>query len=262
MVNLTPIVKYLLVANIAVFALCAFFEPVSGYLALYYIKAEQFRPYQFFTYMFVHAGIAHIFFNMFALYQFGSVIESVWGSKRFSFYYLVCGLGAALTNMIVNYYQIAPMEAASNALIDNPSVEGLKAFAGEYNYLFNMPKLDDFISEYKNDPGFSQFVVQLMQDMQKGFVGRPIVGASGAVFGLLLAFGMMFPDMKLQFMFIPVGIKAKYFVLLYGAAELFFGVNDFRGDNIAHFAHLGGMLFGILLILWWRKHPHNEFFNS
>jgi hypothetical protein len=164
--------------------------------------------------------------------------------------------------MIVNCFQITPFLEAADFVVNSPTVENFKAFAAQYSYLFNMPKLDEVITNYKNDPEFSNFVVSVVRDVSEKFSLRPVVGASGAVFGLLLAFGMMFPDLKLQFIFIPIGIKAKYFVLLYGAAELFFGVNDFKGDNIAHFAHLGGMLFGIILILWWRKFPHNEFFNN
>ena len=262
MTQLTPSVKFLLIANILVFVLCNVYDPASEVLALYYVKAENFHAYQFFSYMFVHAGIMHIFFNMFALVQFGSIIESYWGSKRFVFYYIVCGLGAALTNMIVNYLQISPMQEAANFVIDSPSVENFKAFALKYSELFNMPKLGEVITDYQDDPGFPDFVRKVVREITEKYSARPIVGASGAVFGLLLAFGLMFPDLKLQFMFIPIGIKAKYFVLLYGALELFFGVNGFKGDNIAHFAHLGGMLFGIIMILWWRKNPHNEFFNS
>ena len=260
--NLTPCAKYLLLTNIIVFVLCLAMPKAGEYLALYYIKSENFKPYQFFTYMFVHAGVMHIFFNMFALYQFGSVIESVWGSKRFSFYYIVCGLGAAAVNMLVNYWQIAPVQSAAEALMANPSVEGLRNFTAEHSEYFKMQLVDDFITRYQNSPDFLPAIREIAQDAASKISAPPIVGASGAVFGLLLAFGMMFPDLKLQFMFIPIGIKAKYFIILYGAAELFFGVNGFRGDNIAHFAHLGGMLFGILLILWWKRHPHNEFFNS
>ncbi|MBQ5404825.1 MAG: rhomboid family intramembrane serine protease [Bacteroidales bacterium] len=260
--NLTPCAKYLLITNIIVFVICMAYPPATDALALYYIKSEQFKPYQFFTYIFVHSGFTHIFFNMFALYQFGSIIESVWGSKRFSFYYIVCGLGAAIVNMLVNYYQIAPAQEAAEALIANPTVEGLRTFAAEHSYLFKMQLLDDFITNYQHSPDFAQAIKDIVSKAAENFTARPVVGASGAVFGLLLAFGMMFPDMKLQFMFIPIGIKAKYFVLLYGAAELFFGVNDFSGDNIAHFAHLGGMLFGIIMILWWKRNPHNDFFNA
>jgi len=261
MLNLTPCAKFLLIVNIVVFALCAIFDSMESNLALYYIKSDMFRPYQFLTYMFVHSSLMHIFFNMFALYQFGSVIENFWGGKRFMFFYLVCGLGAAFTNMAVNYFQIMPLEQAAEVVVNSPTVDNFKAFASEHSYLFNMPKLDEVISTYKNDPEFPAFIRSAVSDVVEKYSARPVVGASGAVFGLLLAFGMMFPDLKLQFMFIPIGIKAKYFVLLYGAAELFFGIENFQGDYIAHFAHLGGMLFGFVLILYWRKNPHNEFFS-
>ena len=134
--NIPVVTKNLLIINFLAFVATWVLQlrgiDLTSLGSLHYFMASDFHLYQFLTYQFLHANLTHIFFNMFALYQFGSVIESVWGSKRFSFYYIVCGLGAALTNMIVNYYQIVPMEEASNSLINNPSVEGLKAFAGEY----------------------------------------------------------------------------------------------------------------------------------
>lgn len=272
--RITPCAKYLLIANIAIFIICSLVPSVEEKMALYYIGCDKFSPYQFVTYMFVHAGLMHIFFNMFALFQFGSVIESVWGSKRFFFYYLVCGLGAAATNMVVTYYQLHPLSAAIDAFMSGPTPEGLKHFAIQhassleglgYGGTSIQTVIEQLVTEWRADidnPQYSGFAMKMMEQIWPLVSQKSIVGASGAVFGLLLAFGLMFPELKLQIMFIPIGIKAKYFVILYGVIELFCGVNDFRGDNIAHFAHLGGMLFGILLILYWRKNPHNDFFNK
>ncbi|MCQ2251826.1 MAG: rhomboid family intramembrane serine protease [Bacteroidales bacterium] len=268
MQQLTPGVKTILLANIVVFVLGYVLMymgiNMDNYLALYYIKCEQFKPLQFITYMFVHGGLMHIFFNMFALVQFGSIIENVWGTKRFAFYYLFTGVGAAIVNMIVNHYQLHPLLDAANAYLSNPSPDSLMALAHSSNY-FDEAKVAQIVEIWRSgqipeseiiDTTFGQ-----VQELVDKASSRAMVGASGAIFGLLLAFGMMFPNLKLQILFIPVGIPAKYFVVLYGVAELFFGVKGFTGDNIAHFAHLGGMLFGIILLLWWRKNPHNELFN-
>jgi membrane associated rhomboid family serine protease len=275
MMRITPCVKYLLIANIIIALIVAIFPAVSDVLALHYIGGSSFRPYQFFTYMFVHAGLMHIFFNMFALVQLGSLIETYWGSKRFSFYYLVCGLGAAIVHMLVCYYQLSPFQQSAQALMDNTTVEQLKIFAMQNSDLISnftagnrslMLFFEDMVVEWKENPQLTdQFVTILHQQIpqiEHLALDRQVVGASGAVFGILLAFGMMFPDMKMGIIFLPFQFPAKYFVAFYAVAELFFGVNDFKGDNVAHYAHLGGMLFGLILILIWRKHPNNKFFNS
>ncbi len=268
---LTNGVKCLLWANIIIFALgyillSSLKIDLTDHLALHYIKSPGFKPMQFVTYMFLHGGIMHIFFNMFALTQFGSIIEHVWGTKRFIFYYMVTGLGAAVVNTIVNHYQLAPFMETAHAYLADPTPDGLIAMARSCTELFDEAKATEIAEVWRTGLADGQIIIdstltQVQERLDSAFVSRPMIGASGAVFGLLLAFGMMFPNMKLQLLFIPIGIPAKYFVLIYGLAELFFGVKDFAGDNIAHFAHLGGMLFGILLMLWWRKNPHNEMFN-
>jgi membrane associated rhomboid family serine protease len=184
--------------------------------------------------MFMHAsltapgGFTHIFFNMFALFMFGRVLEMVWGSKRFLIYYLVTGLGAALIHeavIAVNYYKlmavITPVELQAvldyGAELPNANINFTKSMAELYLILYT-----------------------------------PTVGASGAVFGLLLAFGVLFPNTELMLLFPPIPIKAKYFVLAYGAIELYLAIKQ-PGDSIAHAAHLGGMLFGYILLRYWRK---------
>lgn len=268
MPTLTKGVKYILIANIIVFVLGFVLSTleinIDDYGALYYISSAKFKPMQFFTYMFLHGSLMHIFFNMFALVQFGSVIESFWGSKRFTFYYIVTGLGAAIVNTIVNYYQIQPIKEITEAYVENPSLEAFIAWNEQCNVF-----KDEFIDRIVETWQSGQYPEQEFRDetigvVQRGFdyfCDKPMVGASGAIFGILLAFGMMFPDLKLQIIFIPIGIPAKYFVVLYGAIELVFGIQDFSWDNVAHFAHLGGMLFGLILLLWWRKNPHNDIFN-
>ena len=167
---------------------------------LHFPWATDFYAFQFFSYMFLHdtSSLGHVFFNMFAVFMFGRVLENVWGPKRFLLFYIITGLGAAVVQEAVWFY--------------------------------NLKDLNYFIT----------------------------IGASGSVFGILLAFGMLFPNVPLYLMFIPVPIKAKYFVVFYGLAELFMGVANFGGDNVAHFAHLGGMLFGYFMIRYWRKKDNDN----
>jgi len=196
MKNFPPVVKNLLIINCLVFVAqqilpaSALHFPLQGWISLHYVGTPYFRLWQLFTYMFAHAGIDHLFFNMFALWMFGRILENVWGSKRFLFYYMVCGVGAGLTQELLQLAGVIPPV--------------------------------------------------------------PVVGASGAVYGLLLAFGVMFPNMPLFIIPIPVPIKAKWMVIGYTVIELLEGI--FSYGNVAHFAHLGGMVFGLMLILYWRRH--------
>lgn len=216
----TPVVRNLLIINVIFYVVTHMLAPgLTPLLAGYYPAAPQFQPWQVVTHMFMHAGIGHIFFNMFALFMFGSQLERVWGPKRFLNYYLACGLGAfALHELVVGY--------------------GLFM---EYGTWF--PNLQEIYPEL----GYT--AAQRMAD--RTFV--PVVGASGAVFGLLLGFGMLFPNTRLQLLFPPVPIKARYFVLGYGAIELMSALQNNPGDNVAHFAHLGGMIFGYLLLKKWQR---------
>jgi len=238
--GLPPVVKNLIMINvfmsIADFtAYRAFGINLSEYLGLHFPKSELFRPIQILSHMFMHAslyvpgGFTHIFFNMFALFMFGRVLETVWGSKRFLIYYMVSGLGAALVHeavIAVNYYKV--MAVITPAELQTVLDQG-------YEYL----------SQNKI------FTNETMRSLQLIFY-TPTVGASGAVFGLLLAFGVLFPNTELMLLFPPIPIKAKYFVLAYGAIELYLSIKQ-PGSSIAHAAHLGGMLFGYILLRYWRK---------
>lgn len=165
--------------------------------------------------MFMHAGFSHIFFNMFAVYMFGRVLENVWGPKRFLIFYMVTGIGAGIIQELTWLYDFRDVISAPQEMIN----------IGGGRILTKPEFYDLFVT----------------------------VGASGAVFGILLAFGMLFPNVPLYLMFIPIPIKAKYFVIFYGLAELTMGVANFSGDSVAHFAHLGGMLFGYVLIKYWKN---------
>lgn len=198
--DIPAITKNLLIINILMFAAYYVFQrlriDLNNLLGLHFFLSSDFHIYQLFTYMFMHGGLTHIFFNMFALWMFGRIVENVWGPKRFLTYYLVCGVGAGLIQECGQYIH----------LIENCST----------------------------------------------------VGASGAIYGILLAFGMLFPEERIFIFPLPVPIKAKWFVVLYAILELWLGFK-LPGDGIAHFAHLGGMLFGYLLIRYWRKNQYGGF---
>jgi membrane associated rhomboid family serine protease len=203
--------------------------------------------------MFMHGSLTHIFFNMFALVMFGRMLEMVWGQKRFLIYYFVTGLGAAALHSFVNYMSLSDIQTEIVAFTNTPSPELFLSFVNDY-----LPQakqeLSGFISAYSVSPDNISYVNQASEYLNLIYQGRlngVTVGASGAVFGVLLAFGMLFPDMELRLLFPPIPIKAKYLVIIYGAIELFAAILPQQGDNVAHFAHLGGMIFGYLLIKYW-----------
>lgn len=205
---------------------------LSDHLGLYYFESPNFRIYQFITYMFLHDphSFGHVFFNMFAVFMFGRLLEQIWGPKKFLTYYFITGIGAALVQMLVVGLRIYSVKSglSSDAIYDVYE-QGRQLLEQNMNY---------------TDAG--KGALNLL--MNTG-----TIGASGAVFGILLAFGMLFPNIPLYIIPFPFPIKAKWLVILYGLSELIFGLAYLPGDNVAHFAHLGGMFFGIFVILYWKK---------
>lgn len=198
---------------------------IEKFGALHYFEASDFNPVQLITYMFMHADFTHFFFNMFALFMFGTTIERTLGQTRFLFYYISCGLGAAIIQEITWYFT--------------------------WESIFTMPLANQNAISLEE---MSQAIAQAQaMGLDLPFLNQLLtVGASGAVYGILLAFGMIFPNQPIYMMFIPIPIKAKYFVIGYGAIELLYGLS-MANDGVAHFAHLGGMLFGLLMILYWKR---------
>ena len=230
-----PVTKNLIIINVVMLLLAMLSERMlnlnlNGVLGMFYFQSPLFKPWQIVTHMFMHGGLTHIFFNMYALWIFGKTLESVWGSKRFLIYYLATGLGAAFFLQLVNYIQFAP---------------DILALKGAYS----VERINSTLLKEILQPGNPFY--QIGRDLI-----RPAVGASGAVYGVLLAFGMLFPNTPLYIMFIPIPIKAKWLVIGFGALELFLGITN-SGGNIAHFAHLGGMIFGFFLIRYWNKFTQN-----
>lgn len=220
-----PVIKNLLIINVLVFLAQQTFgqeveQSIENLFALHDVHSVYFKPHQLVTYMFLHGGWQHILFNMFALWMFGAILENNWGAKRFLIFYMVCGIGAAVCHLGVLYYENAQLLAQLN--------------------------LPDITQER------AEFIY--------GSVNAATIGASGAVFGCLAAFGYLFPNSQLIILPIPFPIKAKWFVLGYAAIELVSGVRSSAGDNVAHWAHLGGGLVGLLLVVYWNKNNRRNFY--
>jgi len=266
---LPPVVKNLLIINGLVFLLQMVMDSSFGfrledYLGLRYPGSQAFKPWQFITFMFLHGDLGHIVFNMFALWMFGYALENIWGPKRFLTYYMITGVGAGLVHYIVIYFQISPTVTAINTLVDAGNTDALMGFINSHQFMINQYSgsiYQDFM-QFERDfeillqnPENRQALtaaMNFMVDYREYYMNLPnVIGASGAVFGILLAFGMLFPNTRIYIYFL-FPIKAKYFVILYGAIELFYGISG-SGTNIAHFAHLGGMVFGFFLIRYWKK---------
>lgn len=260
---LPPGVKHLLIINI-LFYLAYYVLKMRGidlteWLALYTPQSSKFHVWQYVTYMFMHASLDHIFFNMFSLWMFGYVLENYWGTRRFVIYYMVCGLGAGLFHTLITGIDVMTAQHALNAYALNPSPDALQALLDDhFKEIYNRQSFGQFISEWQSsgDIDYGYHSVNLVQQLVDYKASVPTVGASGAVYGILLAFGMMFPNERIYLYFL-MPIKAKWFVIGYGVLELCLGIFH-SADGIAHFAHLGGMLFGLILILWWKRHSVNR----
>jgi membrane associated rhomboid family serine protease len=259
---LPPVVKNLLIIN-ALFYLATFTAinvykvDLNNYLALHYFESNLFQPFQYITYMFMHANFEHILFNMFALWMFGYALENLWGPKRFLIYYMVTGIGAAFIQTFVTWIDFHSLHTLAEAFQQNATPDNFDTLM-KAGLLKNInpegfAQISNFTEQWRLNNGSAHFAPQANVFINQLFelkASIPTVGASGAVFGILLAFGMLFPN-TLIFIYFLFPIKAKWFVIAYGAIELFSGFAR-TNDGIAHFAHLGGMIFGFLLIKYWR----------
>lgn len=229
--GMPPVVLNLIIINALLLLITMIFgDKINLYriLGLFYVSSPDFKTWQFVSYMFMHGDFYHLLFNMFALWMFGSILEQVWGPKRFLTFYMITGIGAGLVQLLVAFIRIQSIE---NIL----TPEQLQDVYTRGPELWSQGKT---------------YIDGTMAALNR-IINTPTVGASGAVFGILLAFGMMFPNTML-YVFFAIPIKAKYFVIIYGVAELYFGVTGTQ-DGIAHFAHLGGMVFGFFMVKYWKK---------
>jgi membrane associated rhomboid family serine protease len=262
-----PVVKNLLIINgIMFFATYAFIQSfgidLTEHLALFNFSSSKFRIWQLVTHLFMHASIMHIFSNMFALWMFGSILENYLGSKRFLNYYILTGIGASILFMGVQFIQFSPLEKDVDTYISNPSAPNFKAFVEENVPIQIQGNFNQILDYYDSNPTSIEAKsasVKIAKAYLEAKINTATLGASGAVFGILLAFGMLFPNTLIYiYFFFPM--KAKYLVILYGAFELYNGVANNPGDNVAHFAHLGGMLIGFILIKAWNIKRPDQFY--
>lgn len=226
--NIPTVTKNLLIINVLAYLAMVVLKSAIGIdlndlLGLHFFMASDFRAYQLVTYMFMHGGLTHIFFNMFALWMFGVVVEGVWGAKKFLFYYITCGVGAGLMQELAQFVEIYMNFNAKTPISISEAFTVMHHYAAQLN-------------------------------------GLTTVGASGAIYAILLAFGMIFPENKIFVFPFPIPIKAKWFVMIYAAIELYSAMTG-AGGNVAHLAHLGGMIFGFFMIRYWRRHPSKDFGN-
>ncbi|MBT8279981.1 MAG: rhomboid family intramembrane serine protease [Muriicola sp.] len=241
--RLTGAIKHLLIINIIFFIATSLLgEQMYQWFSLWFPENENFALWQVISHMFMHGGFMHILFNMYALWAFGSPLEQMWGKNKFLFFYFSAGIGAALIHTAVNYYYF---NEGMNVLLSS----GL-----------TRPEVMDIISQGKFNTGWYELASRSTIDNFLMSYSTPAVGASGAIYGILVAFGMSFPNSELFLIFLPVPIKAKYFIPVLIGLDLFSGVTGYSifGQGIAHFAHVGGALFGFIMMWYWKKNQFNN----
>lgn len=239
--NITDTVKALIIVNVLFFIGTQIIGEDVAYrlFALYYFESPNFKLWQPITHMFMHGGFMHILFNMYALWAFGSPLEQRWGRNKFLFFYFSAGIGAALIHTLVNYYQV-------HSVMDSLISTGVP-----------MSQITDLLTTGSYNTGILDNVSQDSIESMYNAYNTPALGASGAVYGVLVAFGLMFPNVALMLMFIPVPIKAKYFIPLLILGDLIFGITG-SPFGIAHWAHIGGALFGFIMAYYWKKNSFND----
>ncbi|GGC60827.1 rhomboid family intramembrane serine protease [Pedobacter quisquiliarum] len=241
-IQIPPVVKNLLIINILFFVATWVMQSkgidLAFYLGAFYFDSPLFKIWQPISYMFMHGGFTHILFNMFALYMFGSVLENRWGPKKFLNFYLITGLGALALQLLVQSIEVYNI---TGSIVNHGAVT-----------------ID--LAEGMAGTNLTGLTREQSQTLLGIYIG-PMVGASGAIFGLLVAFGMLYPNVEMYIMFIPVAIKAKYIMPVYIVIELFLGVAKFQGDSVAHYAHLGGALLGFILVKLWKDKDRHTYYD-
>lgn len=261
----TPVVRNLIIINVVIFIASNIIPGLNtlftDWFALHPLYGKDFKVWQFISYMFLHANIMHIFGNMFALYMFGSWLEKMWGGKRFLFFYFFTGIGAALLYWSVLSLQLYNFQKDIELFDQSPSPElAIRIMRDHVPAAYDQVVND--LNRFQDHPENQAIVQEFSNAFHYLFnmiANIPTLGASGAVFGILMAFGMLFPNTELRLLFPPIPIKAKYFVLLYGLLELYLQFQNSPTDNVAHLAHLSGMLFAFILVKYWSK-QRNSFY--
>lgn len=269
---LPPVVKNLIIINslmvLLQFVLTKFNIDLADYLGLHYWKSPLYKPWQLVTHIFMHgsafdvdATIMHLVSNMFALWMFGSILENVWGAKRFFVFYMACGIGAALCHLAVLGYEYHLFETAFYNYQQNAALDTYIKFIQQQN-LDRITAFENLRKFWEANPSCSNCIgtsIDQTTAYYRMLTSEATVGASGAVFGILFAFGYLFPNTLLYIYFL-VPIKAKWVVAAYALFEIYAGIRNSAGDNIAHFAHLGGMLVAFIILKIWNKKVRNRFY--
>lgn len=252
--RLTPVAKNILIINVAIMLLSSFLKlPLSEWFGLRVVYSSEFAPYQFLTYMWLHGGTWHLIGNMIAVLVFAPMLETVWGSKRFLIFYLICGIGAGLLYGTADAFEKLSLKNAAEAYVENPSPEAFERFIIENKSFINVARGGELLDLYYDNPAYESETISAVRSIYDGVVTKGnMIGASGAVFGILFAFAFLFPNTELFLLFPPIPIKAKYLVFFYAMYELYSEFNRTPGDNVAHLAHLGGMLIAFILLKFWQ----------
>lgn len=264
---LPMVIKNLLIINGLVYLAQITLQPMTGdkltdLFALHYWGSDLFRPHQVITHLFMHGSFGHLFMNMFTLWMFGSTLENVWGPKRFLIFYIICGIGAALCHMGVLTYDNINLTRDAEAFLRDPSYSNFALLDRNYDLgsgVFKIEGLKEALAQNPNDPQLIQDARVYVQTFVASYRNTATLGASGAVYGILFAFGYLFPN-SLIFLYFLFPIKAKYVVGMLIVLELFSGIQNSAGDNVAHFAHLGGVLFSFILLRIWNKKNRRHFY--
>lgn len=260
--NITPVVQNLLLINIVLFLVSSFLFPqLNDWFALYYIHSTYFKPFQFLTYMFMHSDFWHLFGNMFGLLIFGPLLEQFLGPKKLLILWMVCGIGSGVLYSGYTSYRMSNLEDKVVAFQNNPDPESFNKLVIE-NRGFFQRAVFDFVDDYSRNPEDPNKISQAKQTLEAIVdiqANVPMVGASGALFGVLIAFAMLFPNTQLFLLFPPMPIKAKYMVLFYSLYTVYNVLVNNPMDNVAHFAHLSGLVIGAVLVYYWKK-ERNSFY--
>lgn len=261
MFRLTPTIKNILIINVVVFILQKLLSGINltERLAMYRLGSDYFAPYQFFTYMFAHADFMHILFNMLGLVFLGVALEHTWGGRKFLVFYIATGMGAGLLYAGFGYLDTMSLKKDIREYSVNPSIDNFVVLVDEHRQKFenirfggSNPTIYGFLEDFERNPEeMKEESVQLVREVEQLLVNKSqgrVIGASGAVYGILMAFGMLFPDRQLMLLFPPIPVKAKYLVLVLGGMALYLGFQSNPGDPVAHFVHLGGMAIAYLMI--------------
>ncbi len=266
--SIAPVIKNIIIINCLMLLAATLIDQryenwFTNTFALHYYKSELFKPWQIITHMFMHGGIGHLFFNMFSLWMLGQTLEKLWGGKRFLNFYLICGIGATLLHMGTLWYEYKDLLVDTKTFIDSPTVTRFYSYFNSHPpYDLNIVEINKLLASWQLEPNNANYIdngIDFVKAHMQYAISTPTVGASGAVFGILAAFGYLFPNTELYF-YGAIPIKAKYFVLGYAALEIYLGFKNSAGDSVAHWAHIGGALFGFLLVYYWNRTNRKTFY--